>query len=654
MTRNKLLTACAIVSLTLGLSACSSDDGPATMMPGAQMEVDKVVPTGTEITLPAGLADDETFTAAEGEPVNIEDVGDFVCASVTCTVDIADNVLTVTGDIKVVSLADDLPDDVLAALTDAFKELVELTPLEAAKTAAADAATAAMTAVGTADEAVDAAEAARENAATMQTGGTSGGHAEMARTYATAAHTAYMAAKAASEDAAAAEDVTAAVEARVAAEVAMAEAVDAEAKATYHAGLAMDDANAELKIVGTLKTVGDTSIDAGAGGASNTDRDQTTITGLIKDLNPKTTVGDVTGFEFDLDTDPVAEGEQTRAHVQAVEERTFDIGKVVDSGDDKARLMIVTQYAGTKMAYVYTRPDTPMEDNIIKHTKPGVVSVMPIGDDLPVQDVVLKSEGTWYRAEGADDAMLVAADEVAAGTRGIEVFSYRDLAVVADDDDATKYVVSYGTVPSETGTTYRYIPVVALATLTAADPEMQKVRAAIPEAKDYAHIHFGVWAALGAAEKSGAQDLADLGIGFVQNWSDSGLTGTDMPNSAAATYKGDWVAAVRAAAVDGDGDISLTNGAATLIANFGMGKITATLTDLATLTGDIAGNTFSGTKATVIATNPHSLTATADFTGEFGGGFYGAKAAEAGGVFDFTSTGAKAGEFRGAFGADKK
>ena len=39
--------------------------------------------------------------------------------------------------------------------------------------------------------------------------------------------------------------------------------------------------------------------------------------------------------------------------------------------------------------------------------------------------------------------------------------------------------------------------------------------------------------------------------------------------------------------------------------------------------------------------------------GEFSGGFYGAKAAEAGGVFAFTSEDQEAGEFSGAFGADR-
>ena len=57
-----------------------------------------------------------------------------------------------------------------------------------------------------------------------------------------------------------------------------------------------------------------------------------------------------------------------------------------------------------------------------------------------------------------------------------------------------------------------------------------QVRAALPVAIDYKHIHFGVWAALGAAETSGSQDLSDLGIGFVQSIGD-GLTGADMPNN---------------------------------------------------------------------------------------------------------------------------
>ena len=177
-----------------------------------------------------------------------------------------------------------------------------------------------------------------------------------------------------------------------------------------------------------------------------------------------------------------------------------------------------------------------------------------------------------------------------------------------------------------------------------------EVTAKIPEATDYQHIHFGVWAALGAAEKDGSQEIDDLGIGFVQNYSDSGMTGADMPNNGDATYTGSWVATVQAADEDGNGDITLTNGDASIAADFGDGVITATLDELATLTGDIAGNQFSGTKATATG---GGLTTSADFEGSFSGAFYGSKAAEAGGVFDFASEDNDGGAFRGAFGSTR-
>ena len=112
-------------------------------------------------------------------------------------------------------------------------------------------------------------------------------------------------------------------------------------------------------------------------------------------------------------------------------------------------------------------------------------------------------------------------------------------------------------------------------------------------------------------------------------------------------YKGDWVATVQAAA----GDVALKNGAATLAADFNKATVKATLADLATLEGSIDGSMFSGTKATVGA-NAHGLTSGGKFSGSFDGGFYGAKAAEAGAIFDFDST--NGGSFRGAFGGAKK
>ena len=49
----------------------------------------------------------------------------------------------------------------------------------------------------------------------------------------------------------------------------------------------------------------------------------------------------------------------------------------------------------------------------------------------------------------------------------------------------------------------------------------------------------------------------------------------------------------------------------------------------------------------------HGLDSDGKFTGKFSGGFFGDAAAEAGGVFDFTSKDAADGEFRGAFGGDR-
>ena len=72
---------------------------------------------------------------------------------------------------------------------------------------------------------------------------------------------------------------------------------------------------------------------------------------------------------------------------------------------------------------------------------------------------------------------------------------------------------------------------------------------------------------------------------------------------------------------------------------------------MAILEGSIDGSMFSGTKATVGA-NAHGLTSGGKFSGSFDGGFYGAKAAEAGAIFDFDST--NGGSFRGAFGGAKE
>ena len=100
------------------------------------------------------------------------------------------------------------------------------------------------------------------------------------------------------------------------------------------------------------------------------------------------------------------------------------------------------------------------------------------------------------------------------------------------------------------------------------------------------------------------------------------------------------------------GTIKPYSGAATLTADFEDGDFTAMLDRLAMLKGDITGNTFHGDEVSKIF---HvNLDDEADFTGTFNGGFFGSKAAEAGGVFAFSTKDNKGGAFTGAFGGNRK
>ena len=216
-------------------------------------------------------------------------------------------------------------------------------------------------------------------------------------------------------------------------------------------------------------------------------------------------------------------------------------------------------------------------------------------DATETNNVPLKSEGSFYQAGTGTGGNLDENEEVGTETKAVEVFSYID-PNNNPDRDKTYVVLASRTIVGAT-TTYAYTSVdvdVEVALAGTAEAFDTKVQAAIPEATDYQHIHFGVWAALGAAKADGSQTPSGLGIGFVQSIGD-GMTGADMPNNGSAGYSGSWVATVQAADGDGNGPVSLTSGDASLAADFGMDKITATLTGLATLSGAISDNTFSGT-----------------------------------------------------------
>ena len=359
--------------------------------------------------------------------------------------------------------------------------------------------------------------------------------------------------------------------------------------------------------------------------------------------------------------EPTAATNPYVAPVAGAAGNTFSIGKTVDSADDLARLMIVTSYAGTKTVKVYASDEQTV--TALDSTRAKAVELVADTDSDPETDSAvyakLKSVGAYYRA-GTTGTITASpsGDVVVANAKGVHVYSYvNDQQDTDPENDRTFYVVRNGTSTDADGdTTYHYATAVIHVQVdrdgVADTNNDHEVTAKIPEATDYKHIHFGVWAALGDAEKDGSQEIDDddLGIGFVQNFPGGGMTGADMPNNGEATYSGSWVAAVQLADDDGNGDISLTTDDATIDADFGEGDITATLTNLATLTGSIAGNQFSGTKASATG---GGLDSSADFDGSFSGGFYGAKGAEAGGVFDFASEDDEGGAFRGAFGGKR-
>ena len=123
----------------------------------------------------------------------------------------------------------------------------------------------------------------------------------------------------------------------------------------------------------------------------------------------------------------------------------------------------------------------------------------------------------------------------------------------------------------------------------------------IPVAVAYSHIHFGVWAGLGEAEKNGSQELADLGIGFVQNIDGSGVTERQGIGTATLQRR---LGCCRAQAVLRR-MLRLEPSSSTVAQRSSDRELhqdghefTGCLTGLAMLEGTLADNGFSGMKAT--------------------------------------------------------
>ena len=506
-----------------------------------------------------------------------------------------------------------------------------------------------------ADDYATKAEMESANRATIQTGeANSVEHAENARGHATTASDKAEEAKTAAEKAAEATNTADAEKYASMAEDAAEAAEEAMNMAISEYEEAKKDAELELKIDDSTHSVGDISLDADADNnivtrGSGADR-KTVNTGFQQDLQEEAT-GMVAGVDFVANTAPTADV----AYVQAVEARNIDIGKVVDSADDMARLAVVTQYVGSKTVRVYADNVAAGNENT---TKAGRMSVIDGADGNRNTDddtyVPLRREGTYYPVDntGGDNNALEATDMVTADAEGKEVLSFLDVGpdgAVGGGDDVRVYVVLETTSTTGDTTTYDYDVIDVLAPAKddpdGAPAEDAQVTANIPEAADYDHIHFGVWASL---DEDG--ETPSHGIGFVQNFSGEGMTAVaDMQRRGTATFNGNWVATVQEQDPNGDGAITIGDGVAVLTADFDDAEVTVNLMGLAMLEGDISGNTFSGDEATV-GTNSHNLAAGADFEGEFMGGFFGDRTDEAGGVFDFGSDGNEDGAFVGAFG----
>ena len=399
----------------------------------------------------------------------------------------------------------------------------------------------------------------------------------------------------------------------------------------------------EIKIVDKTKTVGDTSITIDESEHSETINGVTKLTGLLEVEGITTLGAEIEG------TDPIqanAQATPPQAFVAAIPgatARSLPIGFTYDSADDNARVTLVHSYAGTKKVTAFDRSGTALMG-----AKAGMVDgIDHDGDNADVTPVVslpLKTAaGLFYRSD-----TLEAGGRIGAMEKATPLLYY-------ETDAGKVYVESTGT--SEVGVQEGVFQ---------HNYQMVNIRAGaeIPDAAEYSHLHFGVWAGLDEADKDGANALADLGIGFVAGLSD--MT-AEMPNFGEADYQGNWVANVQAADGDGDGDITRHDGLASMNANFGNGEVDVMLTGLASLEGTIDGdgNTFSGTKAALlndVGVDDEAadlLGADAKFAGNFSCAFFGNLAAEAGGVFDFASDddndGAnEGGAFRGAFGADQK
>ncbi len=527
--------------------------------------------------------------------------------------------------------------------------------LAAAQEAAMAAASAAMAASNDAAASAAGAATATANIATLQTGEMAGAHAMAASSHAATAMAEYMKASAANTAAQAATTGSAAGAQVQIAQTAQAAAEAAAMKAAEYAMKAAEAAMTELHIEGTMKSAAGSSLDATSGTLTsyNDDGDETMVTGFRSNVTRN--VAAIAGRAFDDNEDGDATPTDPSDDVtyrQAVAAQAIGIGKVVDSSDDMARLTIVTGRAGSEMVRIFADAGSTLTAFTREALADGTL-VDTFGDGTNM-GLALKSVGSFHEAvtdagtpAGSIADALDFTDEIATGSKAVEVFSY----VTGEGAAAvTNYVVVESRTTNSDGAvtsmSLQPVDITAAAAVPDSledadtDADMARVMAALPSLEPYSHIHFGVWAGLKDNADGDNSAIGDLGIGFVQNYDDSDVTTGHVTGT--ATYSGDWVAVVRGSH---SSSLATENGSAALTANFSEDEFTGALAGLATLEGSLSGNTFSGTDATV---EHADMNTSGTFAGSFSGAIYGDDGAEAAGVFSFD--GGDAGAFVGAFG----
>ena len=673
MPRN-LMTAISVVAFAVMLHGCGGgggsspvatmdDDTPPTTPPTTIMG--QIIPSGTTLTLPPGHGLQEgTLRAKMGQTVTLrDDDGNVIvsgtCTDVDCSADLTGDVVTIDGKVELLE-ANAL---VLALLTDLLPPApTELTALETAQADAATAAAEAATAAEAAKTASDAAQAARQDRAIIQTGDlippgetegkNSGVSADKAYIQAKDAADEAAVAQTASDAAAEATDVVAATRELVKAEDARDDALEAQGLAETHRDAAVMASTGEVKVVEETKSVGDTSITIDGTASSRTVNSVTKHTGLVNATEGvainTTGTRNANGqpLVWDHDNNPETPDQAgTNVGTGLMPSMAF----TYDDRDDNARVTLVHSYLGSakQMQFLREADANPfvgeggrtVQDfqEVLYPATDGKISMNP-EDGAPsvaenAKRVAPTPAGTFVSAADTDKtAELYYVPAVLVDLENTpDVDESTDITVGDADDgiDQTKIFLERNV--DDGVTTYKVVAV---------------VQVTVDNATGFKHLHYGLWNGISG---TGVNTVADLGIGFVTAYGEAGMT-QDMPNFGSATYNGNWVANVQAEDPQGDGAITREDGTSMLTADFTKGEVDVALVGLATLEGTIDGNTFSGEDIELDDVLPGDLANADDFMGSFSGAFFGPKAAEAGGVFDYSSEDNKNGAFRGSFG----